>query len=153
MKKIKAKLLFTIIVISISFQLIWVSCDFAPGSYPYAEHYELNVSEEILIKSIQNFKIKYPQYNVPERVQLVDGRHREGYWYHFYFYYPIEGQIISTWLRLESKNKTTFALVSVGDGLILGNWKEINKDFSGSENKLQKKKFEERILYEVKKSL
>jgi len=37
--------------------------------------------------------------------------------------------------------------------LELGNWKDINKDFKRSENKAEKKKFEERILNKIKEKL
>lgn len=51
-----------------------------------------------------------------------------------------------TQTRPAEKGKTTFAFVSINEGLTLGDWKEINIDFSRSENKEEKKKFEERIL-------
>lgn len=146
MKKKAKTILRTIIILSIS-TIIWLGCNFAPGSYPYAEHYELNVNEDTLIKEIQNFKKENPQYNVPKQAQLEDGRDKNGgYWYFFYFYYQKENQAILTWTRSESKTKTIFAFVGVGEGLTLSNWKEVNKDFSKSDNNLQKQKFEERIL-------
>lgn len=151
MKKREIILLITIAILII----IPLGCNFAPGSYPYAEHYELNVDEDLAIKTVQNFKKNNPQFNVPEQAQLDDGRggNDGGHWYHVYFYYPKENQIILTWTRRESKTKTTFAFVGVGEGLTLGNWKEINKDFSNSENILQKKRFEERILNQIKSTL
>lgn len=143
------------IVALIISQCIWVGCNLAPGSYPYAEQYKLDIDEETLIKHVQNFKNKNPQYIIPNQAQLEDGKHEDdgGHWYHIYFYYPKENQIIHTWIRLENKTKTTFALVGVSKGLTLGNWKEINKDFSSSENLDEKNKFEERILSKIKNSL
>jgi hypothetical protein len=38
----------------------------------------------------------------------------------------------------------------VNDGLTIGRWKDINKDFDNDENKKQKTKFEERILNKIK---
>lgn len=132
------------------------ACNFAPGSYPYREEYELNVLESTLVEAIQDFKKDNPQYIVPEQTQLIDGRSnetRQDYWYHIYFYYKDENKIVKCWTRPSEKGKTTFALIGVGQGLELGNWKMINKDFSRSENKEEKKKFEERILNKIKEKL
>jgi len=91
---------------------------------------------------------------VPEQTQLQDGRDDEkDHWFHVYFYFPEENQIIYAWTRPSEKEKTSFAFVGINNGLILGNWKEINKDFSGSENEKEKKKFEERILDKIKEKL
>lgn len=150
----KYKLLFiSIILISIT-TIIWFGINFAPGSYPYTEEYEINASESVLIKSIEDFKIDNPKYNVPEYLGLKDGRFSNSeHWYHIYFYYPEENQIIHTWIRPIEKQKTTFALVSVNQGLALGQWKEINHDFNNSENKTEKEKFENRILKRINESL
>jgi hypothetical protein len=130
------------------------ACNFAPGSYPYAEEYEINVPESTLIKAINDFKENNPQYIVPNRMLLIDGRTDEkDHWYHIYFYYPEENQIVYGWTRPSGKNITTFAFVSINNSLTLGNWKDINKDFSDSENKVQKNKFEERILNKIKGNL
>lgn len=127
------------------------SCDFAPGSYPYAEEYEINTNEQALIEFIQDFKKENPQFNVPEQTQLQDGRNDPNdHWNHIYFYYPEENQIVYAWTRSIDDKKTTFALVSINEGLTLGNWKDINNDFDRLENKEQKSKFEERILSKIK---
>ena len=57
-------------------------------------------------------------------------------------------QIIYTWIR---GNK--FAFISINKGTEIGNWKRINKDLNDSENKEEKKKFEERILNKIKEEL
>ena len=114
--------------------IVMSACNLAPGSYPYAEEYEVNLNEPALIESIKKFKINNPQYNVPEEIQLKDGRNDEqDLWYHIYFYFPDENQILYTWTRTSGKQTTTFALVSINQGLIIGKWKEINKDFSDEE--------------------
>lgn len=131
-----------------------VSCNLAPGSYPYVEEYAINVNELQVIEGIKNFKKDNPEYIVPEQTQLKDGRNSENdYWFHLYFYYKEENKIIYAWTRPAGKDKTTFALVGVNNGLTIGNWKEINKDFSKSENNEEKKKFEERILNKIKEKL
>lgn len=141
--------------------LLFTACDFAPGSYPYAEKYELNYSEEHVKTAINKFKEEYPEYTVPKVTinnqgswDLPDGQSKEpAHWYEVYFYYKNEDKIIFTWTRPAGKNKTTIAFVSVNNGLNLGNWKMINKDFDSSENKKEKKEFEEKILNKIKERL
>ena len=124
-----------------------IACNIGAGSFPYVEKYEFEMEETDLIEAINNFKKKNPQYNVPIELQLVD--ERDSHWYHIYFYFPEENQILHTWTRSTKIGKTTFAYVSVNEGLTLGNWKHINKDFSASENEKQKKLFEERIVKQL----
>ena len=137
--------------------LYGMSTWFAPGSYPYREEYVLNVSESTLIEAIQDFKKNNPQYIVPMQTQLTDGRDNENFrdhWYHIYFYYEDENRIVHYWTRPAENGKTTFAFIGIIQGLELGsNWKRINKDFKRSENKEEKKKFEERILNKIKEKL
>lgn len=140
---------------------IWFSQNFAPGSYPYAEKYELNFSEEEVHNAINKFKEDHPEYKVPKvktnnqgSWELIDEPTKNpAHWYKFYFYYKSENQIIFSWTRPAGKNKTTFAFVSINDGLNLQQWKDINKDFNRSESKKEKKKFEERILNKIKENL
>lgn len=129
-------------------------CTIAAGSYPYAEVYEVNYTESDLIKKIEKFKSENPEYIVPVEVGLIDGRSesKDDHWYHIYFYYKKENQIVYTWLRPSGKGKTYFAIVSINNGLQLGNWKEINHDFSPGDNALQKEKFENQILNKIKRN-
>ncbi|RTY85524.1 hypothetical protein [Flavobacterium sp. RSP15] len=126
------------------------SCNLASGSYPYAEVYEFDVPEDKLIRAVSEFKINNPDFIVPKNIGLVDGRSKDkgDHWYHIWFYYKKENQIIYTWIR-----GNEFALIAVNEGTELGNWKDINKDFNHSENKDEKKKFEVRILNRIKEKL
>jgi hypothetical protein len=158
MKKVMIFINSLLIVILLS---KFTACNYAPGSYPHAEKYELNYTEEEVKTAIKKIKQEYPEYIVPKVTidgksnwDLIDEQSKEpSYWYIVYFYYPKENQIILAWTRPNEKGKTTFAFVSVNDGLTLGNWKEINKDFGSLENKEEKKKFEERILKKIKEKL
>lgn len=137
----------------------FAACNLAPGSYPYREEYELNCSEQQAKVAINKFKKEYPEYIVPKVTvdnqrfwDLIDEPTEDpAYWHKFYFYYKDENKIIFTWTRPTEENKTILAFVSINDGLNLGYWKDINKDFSRSENKEEKKKFEERVLNKIKK--
>jgi hypothetical protein len=132
--------------------LFFTSCNLAPGSYPYTEIYEFNVSEDKLIEGINKFKIDKPDFYVPEFVGLNDGRSKDktDHWYHVWFYYKKENKIIYTWIRGINKS-SKFAFVAINEGLKLGNWQDINNDFPRRVNMAQKEKFEKFILNEIKK--
>ncbi len=148
MKKYLLIVLVSLIALAV---LIYLGKLFSPGSYGDAEKYELSIRESDLIEKIETFKTENPQYKVPDEVGLVDGRHDAGdHWYHIYFFYPQENQIVYAWVRKSGKQKTTLAFVSVNDGLVPGKWKDVNKDFSSSENEKQIRKFEDRILNKLK---
>jgi hypothetical protein len=156
----KRIILILLIIVSIIFLLYWLAYQFGAGSYPYAEVYELNEPEQDVINAISQFKSENPDYIVPKGsldLGESEGRRNNSHWFNNYFYYPQENQIVFTWTRPESKTKTKFAFVSLNDGLVLGHWKRVNKDFGfflfSSENKRIKKQFEERILDKIKLKL
>ena len=134
---------------------------FSPGSYGHAEQYELNYPEDKVIEAINKLKNLNPDLVVPKvRIQntgqldLNDGKEKEtDHWYKFYFYDKTKNQILFTWTRPSGRNTTTFAFVSINNGLDLGNWKEVNDDFGFFENREIKKDFEETILQRVKENL
>ena len=140
---------FSIIMLITLAMLVFFSCNFAPGSYPYAEKYIIETNESNLISVIENFKKTTPEFNLPIN-GLKEGRNdTNDHWYHFYIYYKDKNEIVHFWIRQKSNNKTTLALVGINEGLSLGHWKLINKDYSRQENKLQIKKFEENILRKI----
>ena len=134
---------------------------FAPGSYPYAEHYELNYPEDKVIEAIIKLKTSDSKLLVPKvtiqgggQLDLNDGKEKEtDHWYKFYFYNKEKNEILFTWTRPAGKNTTTFAFVSINEGLDIGHWKNINDDFVFFENKKIKKHFEETILEKIKGNL
>jgi hypothetical protein len=130
----------------------------SPGSYPYAEIYELNFPEKKVIDAINKFKKLHPEMIVPKvtvegrgsfDMTESEGRKENSHWYFIYFYYQKENQIVSTWTRSSQKESTSFAFVALNNGLNIGNWKDINNDFNSSENQQLKKDFEKRILEPV----
>lgn len=135
------------------------SCILSAGSYPYAERYELDYSEEEVKSAIERLKKEHLEFNPPTVTINNQGVHHlsdekfgdpNPHWHSFYFYLKKENEILLTWTRTKSKNKTTFAFVSINKGLNIGNWELINDSFSRSENKEHLKRFEERILSKVK---
>lgn len=155
MKRKKVIILVATIIVFISV-FIWLGYNFAPSSYPYAEEYEIDAKETEVIRAVENFKMGNPEYIIPIQVGLIDGRKNENgkqHWYHIYLFYKDENKIIYCWTRPSGKDKTTLAFVSINDGLVLGNWKDINKDFSYFENREEKNKFETLILNRIKEEL
>lgn len=130
---------------------LFSSCNFAPGSYPYAEIYDFQTDELQLVNAVKEFKRENPTFEVPKQTNLIDGKRNDidDHWYHVYFYYQDTNQIISTWIRKKDDEVTSLALIAINDGLRLGNWKYLNKDFSDSDNIIQKKKFENSIIKKV----
>ncbi|MDI6033690.1 hypothetical protein QLS91_11445 [Flavobacterium sp. LB2P84] len=132
-------------IISLFILFVFTSCDFAPGSYPFSEIYEFDVSEEVLIKAVEEFKTDNPKYVLSNQERFIDGkRDKKDHWYHIWFYYPDRNKVVKSWIR---GNKIAF--VGIGDGMDLSNYKEINKDFSRQENKNEKEIFERLILDEI----
>ena len=127
------------------------SCNnISAGSYPYAQRYRLKIKEKDLIEVIKKFKYDNPDYCVPEEVKLIDGRRNEKeLWYHIYFYYKDENILVNTWIRQKDQEYTTFAFVALNEGLTLGNWKDVNNDFTNEENERVKEIFEQRILNKI----
>lgn len=129
-------------------------------SYPYGEEYRINAREQDVIRAISTFKQMHPEYKMPDSVVmpggkagcLVDGpRGKNDYWYHAYFYYPKEDQVIKTWLKPVDSSHTTFAFDAVNKGLKIGNWRGVNKDFNKKESSEIKELFEQRILKDIRK--
>ena len=117
----------------------------APGSYAKAEVYEFNVPEETLIEIIKEFKKENPSFDMTKPVRIENGeefyfedgrKDSSDHWYYIYFYYPDKNQIVKTWTRpntnwenTEIEKSTSFAFVSVSEGLTLRNWKTVNESF------------------------
>ncbi|MBI3220202.1 MAG: hypothetical protein HYZ44_11880 [Bacteroidetes bacterium] len=145
------KIILTTLAVVVGLFFIYILGDaFSPGSYAQAETYELDYEESEVIKAINDLKTDNPNIAGPD---FLSDERIDGNLYKVYFYFKDENKIVYTWTRPSGKNSTTFAFVSLNDGLTLGNWKDINDDFGFSENRRLKGIFEERILKEVEKRL
>jgi hypothetical protein len=139
--------------------LLYFGIMLAPGYDVDAEEYEFNVSDSELIHAVELFKTENSKYCLPFETGLKDGRGDNpdnNLYYHVYFYYPEENQIVYGWIRQTpyvKETKTTFAFVGINSSLQLGNWRDINRDFTRAANKEQIKKFEERILSKIESRL
>ncbi|MBI1783229.1 MAG: hypothetical protein HYR66_17960 [Sphingobacteriales bacterium] len=120
------------------------------GSYPYAQVYNYKINEDTLISMLTTLKERDSNLIPPATLNLVDGRSDStDYWYHIYFYNKNENEIIHTWVRKKDKQITNLVFVGINQGLALGNWKEINKDYNKADNKRKIKEFQNLILKRI----
>ncbi|MDN5211932.1 hypothetical protein QQ020_07710 [Fulvivirgaceae bacterium BMA12] len=146
----KNKILPLVIGLSICL-LTFKACNLAPGSYPNAERYEIETSEEALIEAVHAVKSSNSELTIPNNIPLIDGRKDSlDHWYHFYIYNRERNQVMKAWVR-GGKSKSKIAFVGVYDSSFEKRWKYINQDFDRESNKEYKKLFEEKILNPVKK--
>lgn len=116
---------------------------FAPGSYPYAEHYELNYPEKSVIEAAEIVREQNVYLHIGEGWEDKD---TTDHWHHIYFNF--HNRMLLTWTRPNGKNSTTFAFVRMQDEN--SEWKNINNDFGYFENRKLKKVLEEEILARIK---
>lgn len=121
------------------------------GSYAYAEIYQLNYSEEQVKDAVQQFKKEHPEFNMPKvyirnegEFELID-KEAENHWFLIYFYNPDQNIILNISIRGNS-TKVKLAFVAINKGLDIGNWIDINKDFSYKENEKMKEDFQTKYL-------
>jgi hypothetical protein len=61
---------------------------FSPGSFPYAEVYEMDISSPLLIGNIKKFRKNNPTFDISSKTGLTDNFIGEGNdWIMCYFYY------------------------------------------------------------------
>lgn len=125
-----------------------------PGSYVFAEQYDLGYSEQEVLNAVKDFKRLYPSYDLPKNSEyrLVNEMEDEWtderkLWFRVNFYYPKEKYILFCTVR--GPKPTTIGFVSMAT-IEDFSWLDINKDFDYDENQLQLKTFEDRILSKLK---
>ncbi|KIO74563.1 hypothetical protein TH53_25740 [Pedobacter lusitanus] len=145
------KIGFGLLLLLVGFGFYKLAKLYSPGSYPNAEIYGIRASEGKIINSINKFKDENPKFVPPISFNLQDGRfNANDHWYDVYFYYPESKEIVHVWTRPDGSGSTTIGFVGVNQGDRLGNWKDINRDFSSSENSIQKDRFENLILSPIR---
>lgn len=126
---------------------------FSAGSYPYAETYEINLTKEQVIEKIKKLKDTETKLQVPpfkwsgNTIELKDENSKNNY--SFYIYLKDSNQIIYSDVREDGSNKAIIYLISIQNGLSLGNWREINKDLSAEENEKIKFFFKDNIVFKM----
>jgi hypothetical protein len=161
MNKIVKKILIRISVVAGGLFLLYkLVAMYSPSSHVHAERYELNYAEEKVIEAINNLKKSDNDLIIPAaalrdsaRWNLNDGKEKTFDHYQCYFYDKANDRILFTWIKSSTPNQTTFAFVSVNEGLDAKNWKDVNDDFTFFENRKIVNSFEETILAKVKSKL
>ena len=140
-----------IILCLISLCFYFWSCNsFSAGSYAYAEIYHYDVSANNLINKISSLKEKDSTLVPPTFLHLTDGKSDSlDHWYSIYFYNKNKNEIIFIWIRANGKQSANLAFVGVNQGLSLGNWKYINKDYQRDKNNKKKEEFRQLILDKI----
>ncbi|WP_080778179.1 hypothetical protein [Chryseobacterium phocaeense] len=145
-------------IINVIYLLSIFSCKdvnkFSAGSYPYAEVFEISLSEKRVIEKIDSLKTINTELQVPvfewagNEVSLSDEVQANGYFV-FYIFIKERNQIIQFYAKENGKNHTKIGFISIQNGLSLGNWRKINKDLPDKENKQLKEIFKKRIISKI----
>jgi len=146
--KFKKTITIIVIIIVLLFSMVLGGL-LGAGNYSYAEKYEFSVSKDELIKAVQLLKNEKPEYNIPQVIELTDAQNNNDGYFHFYFYYQNENQIVHFFIS-DSNNSSFLYLDAINDGLTLGHWQEVNRDFDRDNNIKVKNEFMERILNNLK---
>lgn len=154
------------------------------GSYPFVEYWEIQATEDELIKAIVKFKTKYQRFQPPNQKELYNPRTKEydydtkvmqdyllkaiydstytkppltdsiskddSYWLYVDFYYKDDKEVVNCYTRPETKNLTTFALISFVPDNQVDEVLLINRDFWYVPNRFRIKKFETEIVNPIK---
>lgn len=106
--------------------------------------------KKTLIKIINKVKMENNQLNL-NSAGFENSKHK--FWTTIYFEYKDKNQIIQTWTRPKSKEKTTFAFVSYKSDKNFGNWINANEYFWWWKNSKAKNEFEKKILSKIKQKI
>ncbi len=136
-----------VILLFVSY-LVHFALHISPGSYPYAERYSIEMKYSELISAINNFKKQNPNVSPPTQLNLVDKKSDN--WYHCYFYYMDRNEILHV-ILIDMGTHSIVDFDAINEGVVLGNWKDINRDFDKEANEFQKELFEKRILNNISK--
>lgn len=132
-------------IIFVLFLMFIYSCNYSPGSYPYAEIYKVELPEQEIIKRIHGIIENNPELKLPKVLVLKEGRESEfDKWYHMWVFDKKNNEIYYLWIR-----GSEVGLVSINKGQELGNWERVNKDLNGVKNNSVKTFFYNKIISEL----
>lgn len=135
----------------IVFLIYFESCDFAPGSYPYAQIYvSKNIDVSTIAQNAINFKNKNQEIGSIDSLGFVDGYHNNNkLWYYLYFNIKKEDLTFYCYLQNRGLHENIIGLVAVKSKKTQGDWKDINSDLDSQENEVYKTEFENLILKNI----
>lgn len=129
------------------------------GSYPFAEHWEIEATEQEVISAIRELGRTNPGFRSLDKDENISSREGDGegdYWLYIDLYYPDTRELVHSWTRpLADTTKTTFALVSLVSVDNPNDIRLINRDFWFLPNRKQIRRFEstfvDKILEQIQK--
>ena len=146
-----------IVTLIVGFLLLWGCEEFIrreiggfAGSYPDVETWQLDASESEVVKAIEELRKSDPYFQAPKN-EPINCEEKSSYWCHLNFYYPERREIVLAWIRSDyDSTSTTFALVGFDYEGNPSAPRMINKNFWYIANKLEIRKFEDRIVNPIK---
>jgi hypothetical protein len=125
-----------------SFILAW------NGNSGFEEQYKFNVQKKVLIKAVEDFKIKNKEFIPISKYGATDYLDTMSTHFVAYIYYPNEDEIVCFYVASnpDYPYESYIDLLSVNNGLKEPQYKAVNKDFDRTENLKIKKDFQERFL-------
>jgi hypothetical protein len=145
MKKIYKRLLVGTTIVILLFFFIILGASIGAGHYGYSQLYKCDVGENVLVRTIQTLKKKDSALNVSNSVGFSDS-FDANHDYHAYIQY--QNKIIHFHVTEEpgDTDECRIYLDAINEGLILGKWRVINRDYDRQENIYEKKQFEKLLL-------
>lgn len=146
-------------IVSLVLLIILFSCKdvnkISAGSYPYAEVFEIKFPKEDVVNKIDSVKMKeglqVPPFEWAGKETLLKDKTLKNGYSIFYIFLKETNQIMCFYIRADGSDETRVGLISIQNGLSLGNWKEVNKDLSKEESEQFEELFKEKIISKIKK--
>lgn len=124
------------------------------GSYPFAETWSFNVSEDTLIEVIRKLKANDNSLQVPNETELLAGRN--SYWFYIKLFDNENDEVIHIWTRASTSTSSTLALVGYSkyaNSDLNIERQLINADFWKLENDKRIEKFEKLVIEKIRGEL
>ncbi|WP_278380519.1 hypothetical protein [Chryseobacterium arthrosphaerae] len=145
-------------IISFTFLTFLFSCkdvnNFSSGSYPYAETFEIKLPKDRVIYKIDSIKINkgliVPSFKWAGKETLLRDKNLKNGYFVFYIFLKERNQIMYCYAKDDGTDKTVIGLISIQNGLSLGNWQDVNRDLSEDENEDIKIIFREKIVSKIR---
>ena len=127
-------------VFIVSFILAW------NGNSGFEQQYKFNIQKKVLIKAVEDFKIKNKEFIPSSKYGATDYLDTMSTHFVAYIYYPNKDEIVCFYIDNNPNNESYVNLLSVNKGLSDPRYKLVNKDFDRIENLEIKREFQKRFL-------
>ncbi|WP_241318508.1 hypothetical protein [Chryseobacterium arthrosphaerae] len=145
-------------IISFTFLTFLISCkdvnNFSSGSYPCAETFEIKLPKDRVTYKIDSIKINkgliVPSFKWAGKETLLRDKNLKNGYFVFYIFLKERNQIMYCYAKDDGTDKTIIGLISIQNGLSLGNWQDVNRDLSEDENEKLKIIFREKMVSKIR---